>query len=295
MLVPAFFVEIAQNVLREYPHWRIHTKVPDRLDGTQLRQPLINPVNATMMHLIDLGFIYFAGMNPPPADFNFYPELDIDDIERPERLHIGSKYVVMTPGATAKNRTMLPSVYNAIADHLLSKGITPVHLGRTELEHRVGFGIDERYDLSKGVSLINKTSMLEAAMVMQDAEMVLGIDNGLLHLAAMTDTTIIFGYTIAGPNQRQVRRRHGHTFEMFADKEKLPCLFCQEHVRFFHEHHFTNCIYKENEPACVKALNAESWNATIDMVLAESAGGAHLTMEALQKLKTHPVFGLEGE
>lgn len=274
LIVPPFFLDIAQTVMREYPHWRVHAKIPERLaNGFPLQQPHINPLNATMMHLIDLGFIYFAGTNPVPPEFDFYPELDLDDLERPAHIQIDSKFAVMTPGATAKNRTMPPSVYNAICDHLLKLGLTPVHVGTAKMDHRVGLGIDPRYDLSKGVNLIDRTTLMEAAMLMQDAEMVIGIDNGLLHLAAMTDTTILFGYTVAGPAQRQVRRRYGHTLELYADKEKLPCLFCQEHVRFFVDHHFTNCIYKENEPACVKALTAESWAATIDMALGENNGG----------------------
>jgi ADP-heptose:LPS heptosyltransferase len=267
LVVPAYFMEIAQNVLREYPHWRIHSNVPERLaNGFPLQQPVMIP-NATMMHLIDLGFIYFAGTNPPPEDFNFYCELDLDDIGH--KFELPSKYAVMTPGATAKNRMMLPSTYNAICDHLLSKGITPVHLGVTEMDHRTNFGINNKYDLSKGINLIDKTSLMTAALIMEEAEMVIGIDNGLLHLAALTPATILYGFTVASPQKRQVRRRYGHTVEMYADKEKLPCLFCQDNVRFFIDHHFTNCIYKENEPACVKALNAESWNATIDMVLGE--------------------------
>lgn len=274
LIVPPFFMEVAQNLMREYPHWRVHTKIPERLgNGTQLRQPLVNPVNATMMHLIDLGAIYFAGMDRLPDDFNFYPELDIEDLELPSGLIPPGKFAVMTPGATARTRRMLPSVYNAICDHLISKGITPVHLGRTEMDHRVGLTVDDRYDLTKGINLIDKTTLLEAAMICRDSEMVLGIDNGLLHLAALTDATIIYGFTMTGPKQRGIRRKFGHTLELYPDEDKLPCRFCQEHVRFFYLHNFENCVYKENEPLCVKMLNAESWAATIDMVLGESNGG----------------------
>lgn len=207
----------------------------------------------------------------PPEGYGQYPVLDLDDLELPSHLArpLGvDGYAVLTPGATAANRKMPASVYNGICDHLLSKGITPVHLGTSSMEYReLQPKMDEAYDFSKGVNLIDKTSLLEAALIMSDARMVIGIDNGLLHLAALTDVTILYGYTMAGPRTRQVRRPHGHTIELYADKEKLPCLFCQENVRFFMDHHFTNCIYKEHVPACVKALNVESWNANIDAAL----------------------------
>ncbi len=265
LVVPKYFAELAANILKPYPHWRVHSKVPDRLaEGFPLRQPTVNPLNATMMHLIDLGFIYFCG-RVPPEDAKIYPVLDLDDIPSDDDL---GPYVVMTPGATAANRMMPALVYNAICDHLLGKGITPVHLGTTEMKNRLvppQFNTD--YDLSKGVNLINQTNLLRAAKIMQGAEMVIGIDNGLLHLAAMTDVTILYGFTMAGPNQRRIYRKHGHTVELYGDKKEIPCLFCQEHVRFFIDHHFTQCIYKENEPKCVKALNKESWIASIDTVL----------------------------
>jgi hypothetical protein len=269
LMVPPFFHEIAANIMRKYPHWRVHTKLPERLaDGAPLKLPMDHPINATGMHLIDLGFVYFTGINPVPEGAKLYSRLDLEDVAMPKELEDIGAYVVMTPGASAVTRTMLPSVFNAITKHLQSKGITPVFLGDREMYNRK-IGFDERYDLTVGVDLIGKTTLLQAAKIMEFARMVMGIDNGLLHLAALTDVTILYGYTMTGPEQRRVYREHGHTVELYANKKDVPCLFCQERVRFFIDHHFTNCIYKENEPACVKALNAESWIANIDAVLGE--------------------------
>lgn len=273
LIVPEYFMEVAQAVMREYPHWRIHTKTPERLNGRQQRRPTADTVNATHMHLIDVGFIYFAMMLPPTPEARFYPELDLEDVEMPKFLgkrFSEGPYAVMTPGATAVNRAMPPDIYNAISDHLISNGITPVHLGTTQLEHRPqGPRFDAKYDLTKGENLVDRTTLLEAAKIISQSDMVLGIDNGLLHLAGTTDAAIIFGFTMAGPNQRRIYRKHGHTMELYPDKKELACFSCQEHVRFFHDHNFTNCIYKENVPACTKILTKESWIAGIDMILSE--------------------------
>lgn len=110
---------------------------------------------------------------------------------------------------------------------------------------------------------------MEAAKVISLSDMTLGIDNGLLHLAGMTDATIIYGYTMTGPNQRRIYRKHGHVMELYPDKKDLRCFGCQEHIRFFADHSFVNCIYKEEIPMCTKILTKESWIAAIDMILAE--------------------------
>lgn len=270
LLVPDYFAEIARNVMSEYPHWRVHTKLPDRLaKGALLKQPLQHPINATGMHLTDLGFLYFVGIVPPPEGSRAYPLLNLEDVElRGEFESIGA-FAVLTPVATTSTRAMLPSQFNAVTKHLLSKEITPVFLGNYAMKDRQFLPFNDAYDLSVGVNLIGKTSLLEAAKIMEASRLVLGIDNGLLHLAAMTDVTILYGYTMAGPEQRRIERTHGHTIEVYGDKEKLPCLFCQERVRFFVDHHFTNCLYKEREPMCVKMLTPETWCASIDMALAE--------------------------
>ena len=276
LIVPGYFMEVAQAIMREYPHWRIHTKTPERLDGCQQRRPTHDTVNATHGHLVDLGFIYFAMTMYPPPDARFYPELDLEDVEMPKffgKRFAEGPYAVMTPGATAGNRAMPPETYNAICDHLIAKGLTPVHLGTTQLEHRPEPPkFNEAYDFSKGENLIDRTTLLQAAKIISQADMVLGIDNGLLHLAGTTDAQIIFGFTMAGPNQRRILRRYGETMELYPDKKELSCFSCQEHVRFFNAHNFTNCIYKENVPLCTKILTKESWCAGIDMILNERRG-----------------------
>lgn len=273
LIVPPYFMDLALAVMREYPHWRVHTKIPERLDGCQMRQQTVDTVNATHMHLVDVGFIYFAMTLPPTPEVRNYLELDLEDVELPKIFgkRFGDEpYAVMTPGATSGNRTMPPDVYNAICDHLISKGVTPVHLGRTDMEHRLEQPrFNNGYDFTKGVNLVDRTTLMEAAKIISLSDMTLGIDNGLLHLAGMTDAAIIVGYTMAGPNQRRIYRKHGHTLELYPDKKELACFSCQEHVRFFSMHNFSNCIYKEEVPMCVKILTKESWIAGIDTLLDE--------------------------
>jgi ADP-heptose:LPS heptosyltransferase len=277
LIIPEYLVEIATNVMRQYPHWRIHKNtIPDRLlDCVPLREQMLYP-NATMMSLVDLGFLLFNGIIPDDEKDKEYLQLDLSDAEVgvvPGELS-GSRYVVITPYAEALTRKMPGKVINEVSDYLLSIGRVPVYLGKTQMGKRE-ISLPEGADLSKGLDLTNRTSLLVAAKIMQQAEMVLGIDNGLLHLAGMTDATILYGYTIAGPKQRRIPRPHGITYELYGDKEKVKCLFCQEKMRFhFSEkggHSFTTCMYQENTPACIRELNSESWISTIDLAIKESS------------------------
>lgn len=268
LIVPQFFMQVAARVMSRFPHWKLHTEIPDRMmDGFPIKRQLEFPINATGMHLMDLGFVYYAHMNPPPEGAKRYPILNLKGIKLPKDLR-GLRYAVMTPIIEANTRRMTADAFNGVVEHLNKIGITPVFLGKLGMDGRHG-SIDPKYDLTRGLNLIDKTSLLEAAFVLDQAEMVIGIDNGLLHLAAMTPATILYGFTMVGPEHRRIYRKHGWTVELYPDKEKLPCLFCQERVRYFFAHNFENCIYQENTPQCVQALNKESWIANIDMVIKE--------------------------
>jgi len=271
LVVPGYFLELAKNILSPHSNWKVHKeKISDKqLGGAQLRQQIQNPANATGFHLVDLGFVYFAGINPPPEDARFYPEIDFSKYDF--TLQLPENYAVITPYYEANTRRLTASTWNAIIEHLLKHGVTPVVLGRSSMDKR-RIQLDEGIDLGKCHDLTNKTTLMQAAHVMKNACMVIGVDNGLLHLAAMTDATILVGYTIAGPEQRRFPRKSGHTMEMYPDKETLPCRFCQERVRFFLGHNFAECIYQLQTPDCVKLLNAESFKANIDTIMKETHG-----------------------
>lgn len=266
LVVPDFFVPVAARIMEKHQHWKVYSEIPDRLlDGFPLKRQTEMPVNATGMHMIDLGFCYFVHINPVPEEYRRYPLLNMNGIKLKKEL-VGLRYAVMTPVVEADTRRMEAATFNGICDHLNKIGVTPVFLGKTGMTER-NQSVDPGYDLTKGINLLNETDLLEAAVILDQSNFVLGIDTGLLHLAAMTPATILYGFTIAGPATRRVFRRFGHTAELYGDKEKLPCLFCQEHVRGFFNHHFTNCVYGEHVPQCVKMLNLQSWIATIDDVL----------------------------
>jgi len=201
---PAHMVGFVSNVLRKHDNWKV---IPEALKretiapGTIVKVPSIRPINATMMHLLELGFLYYAEINPIPDNERFYPELDLGNT----KLHgavLSKNYAVMVPGSTCPSRTMTPKTFNEVKNYLIGVGIKPVFLGNDKM--RVGKGekytnFNSQYDLTGGINLLNKTSIMEAAKIIEHSRLIVGIDNGLLHLAACTRAPIVFGYTIAGP------------------------------------------------------------------------------------------------
>lgn len=266
----ADMLELATHIMKRFPQWEVlpRSKQNDKEVASQpYYQPTLRPINATGCHLIDLGFIYYAHMNPPPAEFNRYPKLDLSALDA---LDCGARYAVMTPGATATNRIMKAEAFNGIKQHLIDRGILPVFLGKKQITEVRSIDYEAGYDFEGGLDLREKTTLLQAAGIMSKAEVVVGLDNGLLHLAACTDVPILFGYNIASPEHRRPRRISGKIWEIFPDQEELPCTFCQSRMRFLFDHDFAKCVYRDNK--CLDVLNdPKAWCDIIDEIFAKEA------------------------
>lgn len=269
---PDFFIEIAENVLKPwFPRWKVYgakSFTQKKLESRPTYGPMQRPINGTGMHLVDLGFVYFTN-NTTPADGRLYCQLDLATVENVLPRHTPQNifYAVMTPGSTYANRTLPATAFNGIKDHLLSKGIVPVFLGKKDLGDQRKILFEDGYDYSGGIDLRDKTTLLEAAKIMESARLVVGLDNGLLHLAAMTDVPIIFGYNIASPEHRRPRRRKGTIlWELYPDETQLTCTFCQSKMRFMFNHDFKDCLYKDN--LCLEALGQPApWIELIEKTL----------------------------
>ena len=246
---PTHFIEIPQFLFKNFPNWKIVPRGVSPPTDNPTFEPHFIPANCLGTHPLDLGFIYFAGQNPPPDDFNFYPTLDFAESERP----LPSQYAVLIPGGTHPNRTLPPKAFNGIKEYLLSLNLIPVFLGKTDTTpaHRINY--PDGYDYTNAVNLIDKTTLLEAAKIMAFARVVIGLDNGLLHLAATTDVPVVFGYTIAAPKHRNPRRKQGITYNIHPDPQTLPCTFCQSNMRFINSHDFAHCVYHDLK--CIDELS----------------------------------------
>lgn len=252
---PPWFIPLAARML---PDWEISDREklkPDTIVFRSYSQAIPQGI-----HPIDYGFMMFTNENQPPADWSFMPELPPI---KPNYCHGGLPYVVLTPYATNATRTMPVAVYNALAERAREHGFETVHIGSHRFAKRESL-IEEGYDLS-GTNLLNQTSLLEAHALMSGARAVIGLDNGLLHLAACSEVPLLFGYSIAAPRHRRPRRRSGVTVDV-TPPESLPCRFCQSTMRFIPmTSDFGTCFYKDEQ--CLKDMTPELWCAGFDELL----------------------------
>jgi len=272
------FLGVARHLFGNYPRWRVEhldTFPTNHVQGSILAFPKPNSqlLNACGAHLMDLGFAYFLCKSPPPPEHNYLLEINYNGVWKWPELDPKSSYAVFTPGSTTDVREMPVQAFDELVAFTKSKGITPVFLGKRVLskEYKAKF---LNYDFSQGIDLRERTDLLEAVQVMRGARFVIGLDNGLLHMAGTTDVPIIFGHNIASPEHRYLRRRKGLTLDMVVSEKDLACIGCQSKMRFIDKHDFRFCFFKDREPEkeklCLVHLfedGSREWKLAIEKVL----------------------------
>ena len=289
--VPDYALEIAKNVL---PNTIIRpfSKGKEQWNPKFPARVMANPptVNVTSMgtHLTTHAAMCFLDKELPVEDRNYLQinfrkaAVDLTRFNLPER------YVVLTTGYTAKVREWPAQHINDTATYLVSRGITPVYLGNKQthigvdtLENGANANIvgrfNEEIDFSKGVNLIEKTTLMEAAAIIAGSKALLGVDNGLTHLAAMCgDVPIVIGYTTVKPEHRLPIRHSQLGFACYTviPMAGLKCRFCQSNWEFVYNHDFRNCYYVERKLddtiQCTQAMSAAKFIAHLETILGET-------------------------
>lgn len=281
-IIPTYLKELVEYWLAPFPEWTFtdykDTSSMPQLDNMPLRGPVElqrESLNATGAHLLTCGWVYFTNKEKAPEGWDFYPPLaqaHLDSVKTP--LEITEKYAVITTGLTTNSRKVDPAWWNHIIDHVIARGLTPVFLGKSVVETgnarniHTQFGKETHYE--KGIDLRDKTSLMQAAAIMSRAEVVIGHDSGLLHLAGCTSVPIVFGYNIASPEHRRPRRPAGKIYDVVLTDAELPCNFCQSKFNFVIGYNFRECFYGDLQ--CMKLLfanGAEKWKKQIDAALEE--------------------------
>lgn len=295
LVVPTYLKEIAEHFITPYKHWRVKTykelqEIP-KADDMPFRGPVIlhqESLNATGAHLATCGWVYFTNKEKAP-DGNServpegwwsYPQFKqeyLDSIELPTEMGLKPRsYIVLTTGTTTPSRDVPGQYWNPIIEHIRSRGLTPVFLGKSVVVtgnlkniHTVW---KPEIEYGKGLDLRDKTSLTQAAAIMSNAAAVVGHDNGLLHLAGCTPSVpIVFGYNLASPEHREPRRPAGRIYNVILDDKELSCYFCQSKTNFVIGYNFRQCRYADNK--CIDMLfdnEGARWKKQIDLALAET-------------------------
>ena len=281
--VSELFKHVAEYLFKDLPRWKVYHR-DDFAKYHERGAPVCNPapgtqlINACGAHLMDLGQWYFTCIDPLPEESRHLTEIKYDGPWKWPELDPESNFAIFTPGSTSEVREMPVKAFNTLVEYTIAKGITPVFLGKKELSENYEAKFLS-YDLTKGVDLRERTDLIEATQIMRKARFIIGIDNGLLHMAGTTDCPTIFGHNVASLHHRQLRRKKGFTIDMVVKEEELACIGCQSKMRFITKHDFRQCFFKTREPQkdrlCLAYLfknDCKDWKAAIDKVLASPRG-----------------------
>lgn len=275
LFVPDYFDELARNLVPNITVWSFSKGKDSWRTDLPLRQTL-NAHTQMKSHITDHAFHVLCDKQPEIEDRN-YCKLNTSGVHL-DKFNLPGDYVVITTGFTAEVREMTPQVINTIISYLLFKKIKPVFLGSRQtyagddVEKIVG-NFNQEINYSSGIDLIDKTSLIEAGAILASAKAVVGLDNGLLHLAGTTDVPIVAGYTTVDPKYRLPYRNNelGWNCWTVQPEEDLKCKFCQSNWDFIYKHDFRKCYYKENkldkEIKCVSQLKAEKYIQHLEKII----------------------------
>jgi ADP-heptose:LPS heptosyltransferase len=273
-----YFVPLAEFLLPSTPTL-VHRKFSD-LDKANKNIPLVDftgeRLTSLSLHLVDHAFLILMD-RVPEADQSAYIKAPLVPLARTDLL-INEPYVILTCGFTSKTREWQAKHINATALELRKRGITPVFLG-SEQKPELGNEsllpddpmhdgkakpptFDSSIDYSVGVNLINKTSLIEALGVIQGATAIMGVDNGLLHLASCTNTAVVWGFTSLEPRKR-LPLSHGPQGIVFP-VEKLSCFGCQSKA-FNVNHDWRRCPFGDYQ--CLEHMTADKFMSTLEKII----------------------------
>jgi ADP-heptose:LPS heptosyltransferase len=182
------------------------------------------------------------------------------------------KYVVISYGSTTEHRKMLPEVFAELKEYFLERDYDVVLLGKRDHELSVG-GLEltspkfDDVDVEGCIDLIDKTTLVESLTVLHEADLVLGVDGGLLHLAGMTDVPIVAGFTSVDPYYRVIYRHGERGWRYYPVEPDSECRYCQTSTFCTFGINFHICNTRSLE--CMKSLTADKWIAQIKKALGE--------------------------
>ena len=274
ILAPKFFYELANHWHQKHkPRFEV-VKYDDIKTDKIFREHkyYIMPDQHQLMnsmggHLLPVGFHYYGNIDTIPPGYEKIPEIEGDEVDV-TKFNLPKKYAVITTEATSPVRKFKSEAINELTIYCNQKGITPVFLGKHELTADYRSQSPTNINTEDVIDLREKTTLLEAAVILANAQFVLGVDNGLLHLASTTRVPVVFGFTTVEPRHRTPPRRPNTKTISVVPPEKLNCRFCQSRVRHVLGHDFRNCLYDKTNKnvACLDYMNASAFIKAIEKV-----------------------------
>lgn len=276
--LPDFMYEFARRSLPELPkdRYRVYKfsdndQYNDKFPGRPSDSNIYTNLSSHMTHH---AFCLLVNKNEVPSHERNYLPVRVDDIDL-SRFNLPEKYVVVCTGFTAPVREFIPEWANPVIDYIRAKGYAVVFLGREDthngFKHSIRGNFDQGIEYDKGINLINQTSLLESTKIIYGAKTIVGIDNGLLHVANTHPTLpIVGGFTNVDPATRMGYREGilGHNYYPVVGSPDKRC-YCQTEKIFAFAHPtFTECYYGSGKKGkCLNSLSADLFLEQLSKIL----------------------------
>lgn len=238
--VPDYMVDFTKHVLTPGSIVRSYTKAQTKYNASlpgvstgwegSFHTPMrTHPVDYAFHKLTDKHIYNFNEKN--------YLQIRPEEIDI-KRFKLPEKYIVIACAAVVESKKMPQKTASELIDYILSRGYTPVFLGKEKAETGVKdikiVAKTTEMDYSKGINLLNRTNLLECAKIISGAKVMIGMDGGLNHLAGFTNTEIITAFTLVSPEHLAPIRKGSQTYKFHpvVPDENIPNRFYQTMTNF---------------------------------------------------------------
>lgn len=281
--IASMLVDVFSNIISQTGNENWEVKPIEKFDelcenGTRIRGRAYVPeggkinyqfANGTGGHLVDVGFIDNTNTFPPPEGGDVFPVINFAGGTCCDYQIYPKKYVVFTTGAVSPARTVPGHYWNPLISYVKAKGLEPVFLGTSKMVE-INVKFPDGCNYQDGFDLRNKTTVMEAAWIMNNSAAVVGLDNGLIQLASFTEAPIVCAYNMVHPSQRVPKRTVGKWKTIFLSRDELACTGCQTFMKLIAPpHDFKRCLY--GDLRCIHLLfenDALKFRSALDEVLA---------------------------
>lgn len=276
--VPDMMVDISRNLLPDHAQVYSYTDMRGKYDPSRTTKTTQwdGHTSAMRLHCVDYAYIKLCDELPPIQERNY---LRLKPCSIPIVFRPPVKYVVITTGYTADVKEFRAEYVNEVAKYVRGRGLQVVFLGSTATktggDHVIRGSFSQDIDYSQGFNMVDHTTLLEAASIMYYAKAVVGVDNGLLHVAGTTDVPIVGGFTFVSPESKMPYRYNelGWNFYPIVPDEDLKCKFCQVNTNFLYGHDYRKCMFRKEKEMqdrvnlCTKQMRPEKFIKQLEKIL----------------------------
>lgn len=237
--VPDYLFWFARHVLAKGAVVRPFSEAKEHFNHSILGTSTEWCTNHTCMrtHAVDYAFHMLSDRHEYDMNKKNYLQIKPDYISIKE-FELPKRYAVLCATGVEPIRTMPTETASQLVSWLRREEIAIVFLGKEKSE--CGFEdfavkatpMDINYSL--GINLVNKTTLLESAKIINESIVYIGMDGGLTHLAGCTDAEIICGYTASSPTHVAPIRKGTQTykFQAIEPDEDIPNRYFQTYSSF---------------------------------------------------------------